>query len=205
MTNLFEIKNKIRDFVAEQLGENFNAVYWANERLNEPQKPYCMLTELAESDTHREAYYTTAHLEKTLEEYKQVVFTIGVYVDGLDEYDEKKEFAYNQIDKLKANIRIGAREFIFGSIAIKNISGIRPLHEEVDGGYLFRYEFDITIGYNEQTVHQFYLDNSIEIEIDEKFDTLGEVLNPDGGYTEEELINAQETMKIYRYITKDDE
>ena len=70
---------------------------------------------------------------------------------------------------------------------------------------MFRYEFDITIGYNEQTVHQFYLDNSIEIEIDEKFDTLGEVLNPDGGYTEEELINAQETMKIYRYITKDDE
>lgn len=205
MTSLTEIKPRIRDFVADVLDEGFNAVYWANERLNEPNKPYCMLTELTESDTHREAYYTTGHLEKTLEEYKQVVFTIGVYVDGLDEYDDKKEFAYNEIDKLKAKIRIGAREFVFGDIAIKNISGIRPLHEEVDGGYLFRYEFDLTIGYNEQTLNTFLIDNSIEIEVDNKFDTLGEALNPDGDYTEEELQNLQDTMKIYRYITKDDE
>lgn len=205
MTNIIEIKPRIRDFVATILGEDFNAVYWANERLNEPKKPYCMLTELVESDTHREAYYTTGHLEQTLEEYKQVVFTVAVYVDGLDEFDVKKEFAYNKIDELKAKIKIGAREFIFGDIAIKSISGIRPLHEEVDGGYLFRYEFDLTIGYNEQTKQAIKLDNSVDIEIDNKFDTLGEVLNPDSDYTEEELINAQETMKIYRYIAKDDE
>lgn len=205
MSSLIDIKPRIRDFVAEMLGDKFNAVYWANERLNEPNKPYCMLTELAESDTHREAYYTTGYLEKTLEEYKQVVFTIGVYVDGLDEYDDKKEFAYNEIDKLKSKIKIGAREFVFGDIAIRNISGIRALHEEVDGGYLFRYEFDLTIGYNEQTVNTFLIDNSIDIEVGSKFDTLGEVLNPDGTYTEEELLNLQDTMKIHRYITKDDE
>ena len=60
--------------------------------------------------------------------------------------DEAKEFAYEQIDYLE-----GAFENfpINKKFSVQNISSIRPLHDVVDGGYMYRFEFDLTIGYNE--------------------------------------------------------
>ena len=63
--------------------------------------------------------------------------------------DEEKEFAYEQIDLLE-----GAFEDypINKKFSIQNITPIRPLHEVVSGGYMYRYEFDLTIGYNEPVI-----------------------------------------------------
>ena len=165
MTNLLEIKPIIRNFVADNLDINFNAVYWGGERLNEPNKPFCILTELVENESHRTAYYKSDTSEYCLEEYKETVITVGVYVDGLNEFDTQKEFAFSQINNLKQSFKVHAREFLFNDIAIKDVSGIRPLFEEVEGGYLFRYEFDLTIGYNEVTKNKILLSNSIDMKI----------------------------------------
>lgn len=172
MTSLIDIKPRIRDFVATALGADFKAVYWQSERLDEPVKPYCMLTELADSQTDRTAWYKSGAMAYTLEEYKQVVITVGVYVDGLDEFDVRKEFAYSSLNNLKSQIEIGAREFVFGDIAIKSLSGIRPLNEEVDGGYLFRYEFDITIGYNEETIADVEIGKEVDLELKDENDII---------------------------------
>lgn len=172
MTSLIDIKPRIRNFVATTLGEDFNAVYWQSERLEEPVKPFCMLTELADSQTNRTAWYKSGSLAYTLEQYKQVVITVGIYVDGLDEFDVRKEFAYSSANDLRTQIEIATREFAFGDIAIKSISGIRPLNEEVDGGYLFRYEFDITIGYNEETIADVEIGEHIDLELKDENDII---------------------------------
>lgn len=165
MTNLLEIKPIIRDFVVSNLDDSFESIYWDSERLGEPNKPFCLLTELVENESHRTAYSQSGSLEYALQEYKETVITIGVYVDGLNEFDVQKEFAFSQINNLKQSFKLGAREFLFEDFSIKDISGIRPLFEVVDGGYLFRYEFDLTIGYNEITTTNVLMDKTIEVEI----------------------------------------
>ena len=163
MTTLFEIKPYIHDFIQENLDESFdNKIYWIGERVNEPDYPYCMLTELAENKDKR----TSRHYGSLTDDdrrqsittrYKTAVITVGIYnafvqntYDEMD-MDEAKEFAYEQIDYLE-----GAFENypINSKFSVQNISPIRALHEPVSGGYMYRYEFDLTIGYNEPVIKE---------------------------------------------------
>jgi hypothetical protein len=80
-----------------------------------------------------------------------------------DYLDEAKEFAYEQIDYLE-----GAFEDypINNMFSIQTISPIRPLHETVNGGYMYRYEFDLTIGYNEERITNKDYGKSVNVEGD---------------------------------------
>jgi len=167
MTNLLEIKPYIHDFVEENLDSSFtNKVYWLGERKNVPEYPYCLLNVIAESKDKRTSHhigdtkiisYSGSNNYQELREgittrYKTCTITVGVYnawvedTYDTDDMDVAKEFAYEQIDNLE-----GAFEDypINKKFSVQNISPIRPLHQVVDGGYMYRYEFDLTIGYNE--------------------------------------------------------
>ena len=158
MTNLLEIKPYIHDFIEENLDSTFtNKVYWIGERVNIPSYPYCLLSVIAENKDKRTSHHNSGVTDDDTREnittrYKTATITVGVYnayVENVYEemdMDEAKEFAYEQIDYLE-----GAFENypINKNFSIQNISSIRPLHQVVDGGYLYRYEFDLTIGYNE--------------------------------------------------------
>ena len=171
MTTLLEIKPIIHDFIQENLDEKFgDKIYWIGERVNEPDYPYCMLTELTENKDKR----TSRHYGSLTDDdrrqsittrYKTAVITVGIYnafvTNSYDEMDmdEAKEFAYQQIDNLE-----GAFEDypINNKFSVQNISPIRALHEPVSGGYMYRFEFDLTIGYNEPTITNKEFGKSIE-------------------------------------------
>ena len=80
--------------------------------------------------------------------------------------DEAKEFAYEQIDNLE-----GAFEDypLNNKFSIQNISPIRPLHEVANGGYMYRYEFDLTIGYNEERISNKEISRGVNVEGDINF------------------------------------
>ena len=179
MTTLLEIKPYIYDFVEENLDSAFeNKVYWLGERKNVPEYPYCLLNVIAENKDKR----TSHHIGKINEidardgittRYKTCTITISIYNAWVEDtysdidMDEAKEFAYEQIDLLE-----GAFEDypINNKFSIQSISPIRPLHEVVDGGYMYRYEFDLTIGYNETNIINHGIGKEFEVDIDKIYD-----------------------------------
>ena len=205
MTTLLEIKPYIHDFIQENLDEKFgDKIYWIGERVNEPDYPYCMLTELAENKDKRTStqegniviynsdyffinepclnveklfYFPSKDVkifrrEKIITRYKTAVITVGIYnafvsntYEDMD-MDEAKEFAYQQIDNLEGEFEDYP---INNKFSIQNISPIRPLHEPVNGGYMYRYEFDLTIGYNEPVIKRKDYGRGINVEGDINF------------------------------------
>ena len=88
-----------------------------------------------------------------------------IYFSLFTETNTVSEEKKAQINNLKQQFKISSRELVFNDFSVKNVSEIRPLFEVVDGGYLFRYEFDLTIGYNETTINNIKMDKAIDIEI----------------------------------------
>lgn len=187
MTTLLEIKPIIHDFIQENLDESFgDKIYWIGERVEEPLYPYCMLTELTENKDKRTSHHQgdlkTISLsgsgeyeikrEAITTRYKTAVITVGVYnafvtnsYDDMD-MDEAKEFAYEEIDRLEGEFE---NYPINSKFSVQNISPIRALHEPVSGGYMYRYEFDLTIGYNEPVVKEKDYGQSVNVSGDINF------------------------------------
>ena len=175
MTTLLEIKPYIHDYIEANLDAAFGGkVYWIAERKNIPSYPYCLLNVIAESKDKRTSRHfgevVDDKVEKIITRYKTCTITVGVYngfaentAETYNSRYEAKEFAYEQIDNLE-----GAFEDypINNKFSVQNISPIRPLHEVVDGGYLYRYEFDLTIGYNEPRVSPKDLGIGVDVDID---------------------------------------
>ena len=161
MTTLLEIKPYIHDFIEENLDASFEGkVYWIAERRIVPEYPYCLLNVIAENKDKRTSRHSGHLIDSDVRQsittrYKTCTITVSVYNGWMgntsDEFDmdETKEFTYEQIDNLE-----GAFEDypINNMFSVQNISPIRQLHEVADGGYVYRYEFDLTIGYNEERI-----------------------------------------------------
>ena len=186
MANLLRIKPYIHDFIEDNLESIFkNKVYWIGERVNVPSYPYCLLSVIAENKDKRTSHHigrlTNENTRKGITtRYKTCTITVGIYnayientYDEVD-MDEAKEFAYEQIDTLEGVFEDYPINRFF---SVQNISPIRPLHEVVDGGYMYRYEFDLTIGYNEIRVIDKELGQSVENNVVLK-DVNGDIENP---------------------------
>lgn len=186
MANLLTIKPYIHEYIRNNLSPVFaDKVYWIGERRFVPGYPYCVLSIIAESKDKRTSHHSGKLVEfsesgqsnaQTLREdittrYKTCTITVGVYnawvQDAYDtqSMDEAKEFTYAQIDNLE-----GAFENypLNSNFSVQNISPIRPLHEPVSGGYMYRYEFDLTIGYNEVQIVEKVLGGKVEGEFVDK-------------------------------------
>lgn len=155
-TNILEIKPLIRDFIADNLDESFgNKVYWNGERYEVPETPYCFLSVIAESKDKRTSTHNGEVNDDTVEVittiYKTATITVAIYNDAIGgKYRPTKEFAYEQISHLEQLFEMrSTHERFYPKFSIQNVSPIRPLHEVADGGYEFRFEFDLTIGFNE--------------------------------------------------------
>lgn len=177
MTTLLEIKPYIHDFIQENLDEKFgDKIYWIGERVDEPDYPYCMLTELTENKDKRTSRHSGNLIgddkrESITTRYKTSVITVSIYnafvqntYDEMD-MDEAKEFAYEQIDLLEGELE---NYPINNKFSIQNISPIRALHEPVSGGYMYRYELDLTIGYNEPVVVEKPIGRVADVNIEDK-------------------------------------
>ena len=172
MTTLLEIKPYIHDFIEENLDSAFEGkVYWIGERKNIPHYPYCMLSVIAENKDKRTSHHNGNLTDDDKREgittrYKTATITVGIYNAWVEDtyadmdMDEAKEFAYEQIDYLEGCFEDYPVNNMF---SVQNISPIRPLPEVIDGGYMYRYEFDLTIGYNENVSK--YQDTGKEVDV----------------------------------------
>ena len=146
------VKYALRNFILDHSPEflDANKVFFATERFTMPEKPYIMITELANNEDLKAGRNQpgSENLEVTL--YKECIFTVAIY--GLSETDlsEEKNIFRTELK----NIRNAFKNAMFTHIlknkfTIKSMTDLRPLSETNDTGFLYRYEFDITCGYNE--------------------------------------------------------
>lgn len=149
-------KQIILDFVKEILPADFeNKIYWANERKDEPKKPFCLLRAIVPEQT--DSRTSERELAGNIQEvtmYKNMVVTFAIYNDGVAEdgnLDEKNYFAESNARKLKNSFEPldAAYEFLANDMSVNDISELRDLTELTAGGYVYRYEFDVTFGFSD--------------------------------------------------------
>ena len=202
MTTLLQIKPYIHCFIEDKLDPKFeHKVYWIGERKNVPEYPYCLLNVIAENKDKRTSHHIGNINDEGMREdvttrYKTCTITVGIYnayvqdvYDDVD-MDVAKEFAYEQIDYLEGAFEDYPINDLF---SVQNISPIRPLHEVVDGGYMYRYEFDLTIGYNEKRIIEKEFGSGVNVELvdtNEPYTSIegGEVVIGGNDYYETEFI-----------------
>lgn len=165
-------KQAIFDFVKNILSDEFDGkIYWANERKDEPVKPFCLLRAIVPEQTDS----TTSEIEiennvQQVTMYKNMVVTFAIFADGIAEkndLDEQNSFAKNNAILLKNNFETfdTAYEFLSNGMSVNNISELRDLTETVSGGYVYRYEFDITFGFNDVLKIQKEVGKDVKINI----------------------------------------
>lgn len=146
------VKYTLRNFILDHSPEflDANKVFFATERFSMPEKPYIMITELANNEDLKAGRNQpgSENLEVTL--YKECIFTIAIY--GLSDNDLSEEHdEYRRIiNEIRNYFYIAMHNFsLKNKFTIKSMTDLRPLSETNDTGFLYRYEFDITCGYNE--------------------------------------------------------
>lgn len=170
-----EIKQAIFDFVKENLPAEFeNKIYWANERKDEPQKPFCLLRALVpeQTDSRTSERELTGNVQEVTM-YKNCVITMAIYVDGITEdidLDIQNSYAEQTARNLKNCFETfdTAYEFKANGMSVNSISELRDLTAAVSGGYTYRYEFDITFGYNEVLEIQKLVGKDVDLNIERK-------------------------------------
>ena len=187
MSTLLEIKPYIHDFIEEYLDGSFtNKVYWIGERKNVPEYPYCLLNAISENKDKRTSTHNGELVQVgtsnsgEYDEYREVIttlyktctITVGIYNAWVEDtysdvdMDAAKEFAYQQINNLEKLFETRrVQEDFYPQFSIQNISPIRPLHAVVDGGYMYRYEFDLLIGYNEPYIEEHEIGKQVEVDM----------------------------------------
>lgn len=168
-------KTTIFEFIKEQLSSEFEGkVYWAGERKNEPKKPFCLLQDIVPEQTTSRT--TEIAKEGNIQEvimYKSMVVTVAIYVDGIaevEDLDVKKSFAKNSAVKVKNSFESldTAFTFLAAGMSVNAISELRDLSETISGGYLFRYEFDVTFGFDDTYEIQKQVGKDVVLNIERK-------------------------------------
>jgi hypothetical protein len=170
-----EIKQDIFDFIYANLPKEFeNKVYWANERKDEPEKPFCLLRAIVpEQEDFRTAEQELAGNVNKITMYKNCVVTISIFVDGTTEdvdLDIQNAFAQNTARNLKNLFEIMDTAWTFDveGLSINRISMLRDLTTPTSGGYIYRYEFDVTFGYDEVLEIQKLIGKDVNLQIERK-------------------------------------
>jgi hypothetical protein len=170
-------KQAIFDFVKNILPNEFDGkIYWANERKDEPVKPFCLLRAIVPEQT--DSTTTETEIENNVQQvtmYKNMVVTFAIFADGIAEkndLDVQNSFAENNARLLKNNFETfdTAYEFLDNDMSVNNISELRDLTELVSGGYVYRYEFDVTFGFNDVLEIQKNVGKDVKINIVRKTD-----------------------------------
>lgn len=167
------IKNKIKEFVTLNLPKDFKTVYWSAQKFEMPKKPFCLLSWVSDSEDLRSSERQLPNsLTKEHREYKTGTITIALYVDGLKtkghNLEEREKLAQNSLENLRTQFQLLKTTNLFRKVcAINNTSGIRPLDEAVSGGYIYRREFDLTIGYDIVYHYDLPVSHAVNIDLDE--------------------------------------
>ena len=169
------IKLSIWQFVVDNLPNEFlGKTYWANERKDEPKKPFCLLRAIIpEQQTSRTSEQEIAGNKQEVTMYKNCVVTISIFADGLEnvnDLDVQNAFAQTTARNLKNTFETLDTAWTLNveGLAVDSISSLRDLTTEEAGGYIYRYEFDVTFGYNEVMTIQKQVGKDVNLQIERK-------------------------------------
>lgn len=166
-------KQAIFNFVKANLPESFQGkIYWSGERKDEPKKPFCLLSAIIPEQT--DSRTTERELAGNIQEvtmYKNMVVTFAVYVNGVNsgaDFDVQNEKAENTARNLKNifDTLDATYEFYEAGMSIDEISALRNLTETTSGGYTYRYEFDVTFGFDDVVKIQKQVGNDVKLNIE---------------------------------------
>lgn len=170
MSNFETVKTKFRNFITQNTSELLTAdkVFFATERFTMPEKPYIMITELSNNEDLGSGRNEPKNKILEVTEYKETTFTVAIY--GLSETDFEKEK-----EKFRAElkqIRNAFKNAMFTHVlkkyfTIQSITDLRPLNEENETGFTYRYEFDIRCGYNEIITTEMLQSQGVIIDLEE--------------------------------------
>lgn len=169
------VRQGIYEYIYTQLPSDFNnKVYWTYERKDEPDKPFCLLNDIVPEQN--DSRTSEKEIDNNINEvtyYKNCVVTVSIFVDGLadtGDLDIKRAFAEKTAVDLKNGLDTldVSYEFKDIGIAVISLSSIRNLTTSTSGGYNFRYEFDITFGYNEVVEIHKLVGKDVNLQIERK-------------------------------------
>ena len=170
MSNFETVKTRFRNFITQNISELLTAdkVFFATERFTMPEKPYIMITELSNNEDLGSGRNEPKNKILEVTEYKETTFTVAIY--GLSETDFEKEK-----EKFRAElkqIRNAFKNAMFTHVlkkyfTIQSITDLRPLNEENETGFTYRYEFDIRCGYNEIITTEMLQSQGVIIDLEE--------------------------------------
>ena len=170
-----EIKTSIWNFVVYNLPSVFHdKTYWATERKDEPRKPFCLLRDIIPEQTQSPT--TEQEIARNVQEvtmYKNTVVTISIFVDGREEVgdlDLQRAYTEQVARDLKNSFETidSAYTLKVNGLSVNSISSMRDLTTVEAGGYNYRYEFDITFGYNEVMLIQKEVGKDVNLQIERK-------------------------------------
>ena len=98
---------------------------------------------------------------------------MSIFVDGLEEVgdlDLQRAYAEQVARDLKNSFETidSAYTLKVDGLSVNNISSMRDLTTVEAGGYNYRYEFDITFGYNEVMLIQKEVGKDVNLQIERK-------------------------------------
>lgn len=177
------MKQKIYDYINNLMATEYpaltNKIFWANTRLNEPLKPYLMMTVINDDEIHR-----TSEIDGVITEYRSATVTFRICLESQTFADD--DTCQAMIDFLRTNLSSEEAVDYFQSKLMSNrweaISSTRDLTQPVDGGYIYIREFDIPFEYRKTLEHTVKVSKGVkvnvlaneEVEIDFSIDSTSE-------------------------------
>ena len=169
------VKKSIYEYIRRHLPSDF-ALFWANERRTMPKEPYCMLISLIPEQK------TKKTVERELEEnINQVTIpknTVVTAVINVRTFFDGEPVKLNELNALAQDTAVNLKnsfesidsafELNFEGLSCNVISELRELTTPIEGGYNYRYEFDLTFGYNDVIQIQKYVGQDVILNIKEK-------------------------------------
>ena len=144
-------------------------VFFATERATMPEYPYIMITELSNNEDLRSGRNNEPRngvLEIT--QYKECIFTVAIY--GISDTDLTTEHnTYRtELNNIRNAFELGSyRGSYKNAFTLQGMTDLRPLSNTNETGYLYRYEFDIRCGYNEEITQNVPLSEGVIIELED--------------------------------------
>ena len=152
----------------EELPLTDDKVFFATERETMPEYPYIMITELSNNEDMRSGRNQPIGGVLEVTQYKECIFTIAIY--GISETDLASEHdTYRKnLNDIRNYIELASYRHLFkNAFTLQGMTDLRPLSSTNETGYLYRYEFDIRCGYNEEITQNVSLSEGVIIELEE--------------------------------------